>query len=61
MPDGCPERLDFEFLLWSWNFPTRSRPKVLSLLESHRARKHVMYLTTGREVRAFVANLELAR
>jgi len=29
---GCPERFDWTFLKWVWNYPTRSRPKTLALL-----------------------------
>jgi hypothetical protein len=29
---GCPERFDWKFILWVWNYPTRSRPKTLRLL-----------------------------
>ena len=55
MPEGCQERFDFEFLVWIWNFPTRSRPKVLALLESHRQTKKVVRLRNQREVDEFVA------
>jgi adenylate kinase family enzyme len=30
---GCPERFDWAFLKWVWNYPKRSRPKTLALLE----------------------------
>jgi len=31
---GCPERFDWAFLKWVWNYPTRSRPKTLALLKT---------------------------
>jgi len=31
---GCPERFDWMFILWVWNYPTRSRAKTLRLLEA---------------------------
>lgn len=55
MPAGCPERFDFKFLAWVWNFPARSRPKVLALLESHRGTKCVVRLRNRREIEEFVA------
>jgi adenylate kinase family enzyme len=55
LPEGCPERLDFEFIAWVWTFPTRSRHKVLALLESHRHTKEVVRLRSGREVDEFIA------
>jgi adenylate kinase family enzyme len=32
LPDGCPERLEWQFLMWVWNFERRSRGRVMSLL-----------------------------
>jgi adenylate kinase family enzyme len=32
LPSGCPERLEWRFLLWVWNFERRSRGRVISLL-----------------------------
>ncbi len=55
LPEGCPERLDFEFMAWVWNFPTRSRRKVLELLETHRHTKNVVRLRNRREVDEFIA------
>jgi adenylate kinase family enzyme len=32
---GCPERFDWAFLKWVWNYPKRSRPKTLALLRDY--------------------------
>ena len=34
MPEGCPERFDWEFLVWIWNFPKNVRPRILLALEN---------------------------
>jgi adenylate kinase family enzyme len=31
---GCPERFDWAFLKWIWDYPVRSRPKTLVLLKA---------------------------
>ena len=31
--DGCPQKVDLQFLRWIWEFPTRSRPRLLAILE----------------------------
>lgn len=31
---GCPERFDWKFILWVWNYPKRSRQKTLRLLDA---------------------------
>ena len=55
---GCPEKIDLEFLFkWVWTYPTRSRPRTLSLIESLRGRIPVVVLQTPRQVRAFVDGL----
>lgn len=33
MTEGCNERLDVEFLSWIWNYPGRSRPRVLAQMK----------------------------
>lgn len=55
LPEGCPERFDFEFMAWVWNFPARSRRQVLALLEAHGPTKRVVRLRSRREIDEFVA------
>lgn len=54
MSAGCPEKLNLKFLLWIWNYPNRSRRKVLELLDRARATKQVAHLRTRRDVEAFM-------
>jgi adenylate kinase family enzyme len=54
MPDGCSERLDLAFLLWIWNYPNRTRRKVLALLETYRTTKNVIHLRTRTDVERFI-------
>jgi adenylate kinase family enzyme len=55
---GCPERIDLEFVKWTWNYPKRSRPGVLDRLERVRDRVSIIQLTTRREVEHFLGSLE---
>jgi adenylate kinase family enzyme len=60
MAPDCPERFNrefFKFLKWIWDYPVRSRPGVLTKLESLRGRKEIVILRTSREVTAFLASL----
>ena len=34
MPEGCPERIDWEFLQWVWNFHKNVRPKLITALDN---------------------------
>lgn len=36
MQPGCPEAISWEFLRWIWDYPNRSRPRVMELLAQHR-------------------------
>jgi adenylate kinase family enzyme len=55
---GCPERLDVDFLFrWVWNYPTRSRPRTLRLVQELAATKRVVVLRSRREVATFAAGL----
>jgi adenylate kinase family enzyme len=54
MSAGCPERLNLAFLLWIWNYPIRSRRKVLELLNGARATKNLVHLRTRKDVELFI-------
>ena len=36
MPEGCPEKIDFEFLKWIWQFPSKSRPNIIEKISKYR-------------------------
>ena len=55
--EGCPERFDWEFLRFVWDFPRFQRPPTEEALRTHAAGKHVIRLTRPREVRRFLAGL----
>jgi len=58
MAEGCPERLNREFLSFVWGYPERDRPAVLRLLEKVAAAKRVIHLRSRTEVAAFRRRLE---
>ena len=57
MAEGCNEKLDLDFILWVWNYASRSRPKVVRLLQEQCEGKKVVWLRSPREVRNFLARL----
>jgi adenylate kinase family enzyme len=59
MAEGCHEQFDLKFLLWVWNYPERTRPKVLALLEKYREGKQVVRLRSSAEVKRFLNQLEV--
>lgn len=57
MPAGCPERFDVAFLVWVWNYRSRTRPRVVELLKSLRRNQTVVRLRTPAEVEVFIDRL----
>ena len=54
MAEGCPEKLDLEFVLWVWNFPRDSRPTIAKLLREQSDGKKIVWLRSRREVAVFL-------
>lgn len=54
MAEGCPERMDWAFFKWVWDYPRRSRSKTLALLDSLRPSKTIHVLRSRREVRQWL-------
>ena len=57
MAEGCPEKIDLEFVRWVWGYHSRSRPKVLALLERHSHDKKIIRLRSRAEVESFLAGV----
>lgn len=59
MAAGCPERLNWEFLRWIWNYPRENRPSLLGKLDRLASDKKVVTLRSPVEVERFLASLPL--
>ena len=57
MAEGCPEKIDLEFVQWIWGYRSRSRPKVLALLEQHAHDKRIIRLRSRAEAESFLASV----
>ncbi|PZM11369.1 AAA family ATPase [Rhizobium tubonense] len=58
MAPGCPERLDWQFLRYVWNFEQKEAPKVVAGLEQHGPDVPVFQLKTRRDIRALLDLLD---
>ena len=58
MAEGCNEQLNFEFVEWVWNYPRRSRPKVVKLLEKHGDDKQIFWLRSRNDVKRFLSRFK---
>lgn len=54
MAPGCPERLEWQFLKYVWNYRKTRRPRVLEKLENLPPEKRVFVLRSPDEVRRFL-------
>ncbi|HOF88625.1 MAG TPA: hypothetical protein PLZ36_11050 [Armatimonadota bacterium] len=56
---GCPERMDGAFLKWICvDFPRRTRPRLLSLLEEYREGRRILIHRSPGETRRWLAEIE---
>jgi adenylate kinase family enzyme len=55
--EGCPEKLDWEFVSWVWNYSRTSRPKVVKLLREHSETKRIVWLRSRADVNHFLGSL----
>jgi adenylate kinase family enzyme len=60
MADGCPEKLNLEFIRWVWGYPERTRPKFIELLENSAGNKQVIWLRSRTEVERFLVRAKVA-
>ncbi|PZD74806.1 hypothetical protein C1752_00628 [Acaryochloris thomasi RCC1774] len=58
MAAGCPERFDWDFLRWVWDFPKRSRPKILEALDRYAEGRQVIVLRHPSDVRRFLSEIQ---
>lgn len=61
MAANCPERFSAAFLWWVWNYPARTRPKVLELLKAHAGSKQVFRLRSRADVEMLLTQVKVSR
>ena len=57
MAEGCPEKIDWEFLRWIWTYNGKHRAKFLEML-GQMPKEKVVILNNRREVNRFVENFK---
>jgi adenylate kinase family enzyme len=60
MAEGCPERMNLEFILWVWNYQKRSRPKIVRVLNEYPQNKKVIWLRSDEEAERFLSEINQA-
>lgn len=57
LPDGCPEKLDFEFFEYIWTFHEHARPRIISRLGHRRADQTLVILNRSADVARFMREI----
>lgn len=58
LTEGCPEKIDRDFLEWIWYYPMTHRPVILGLLRKLESTKSVIILKGQNEIERFVSSLD---
>lgn len=59
MGAGCAEKFDrdyLDFLLWIWNYPKQTRPKIIDWMRDNAGSKKVVRLRSPAEVERYLAD-----
>lgn len=54
LADGCPERFDWEFMKYVWNYPSNRRPGLVAKLETFEGQ--VLTFRKSREIESYLLN-----
>lgn len=58
MAEGCPERLDWEFLKWVYDYPSKKAPVVREKLKELKGEKHIYHLHNRKDVSTFLLHIK---
>jgi adenylate kinase family enzyme len=56
MAKGCPEKMDFVFLKWVWQYPSKTRPQILKKISAH---KNLIIIKNRRTLKNFISEIEM--
>ena len=60
MAAKCPERLNYEFLQYVWNFPQIHRPKIVDKLAQYQENKQIITLQSPHQVSTLLQRISTA-
>lgn len=61
MAPGCPERFDWEFLKFVWNYPKKDWLELIGAIDRHSAWERTITLTSDAKSSAFLDAVQAAR
>ena len=54
LPEGCHEKIDFDFLKWIWNHPKRAKRGTFPILEKYSNSENTILYLDSKETQAFL-------
>jgi adenylate kinase family enzyme len=51
LPEGCSEQVTMEFLRWVWNYPRKSRPRIIAALGQANPETEILIVTRRAQAR----------
>jgi len=54
MPDGCPEKFDFKFMKYIWDFPKKSGQRNIDIFEKSNNNNNIIVFKNRRESKHFI-------
>lgn len=57
MQADCPEKFDFSFIKWVWNFPNKQKIEILEALRDTPKSKQIVVLKNKKQIRHFLNQL----
>ncbi len=55
--EGCPEKIDWAFLRWIWNYPTRTRSRTIGKLQELEPHQQVIIIKNSKQLHAYIEQL----
>lgn len=55
--EGCPEKLDFSFLKWTWGYPKREKPNIYKFMKKYENVNWIVFKNT-KELNKYLKILE---
>ena len=56
MTEGCPEKIDFGFLKWVWQYPAISRPKTIEKISKYKG-VELIIIKNRRMLKRFISEI----
>ncbi len=57
LTEDCPEKIDWDFIRWIWDYPRTRKPAILRFLEKLKPAKNVIVLRGQKEVEVFLDSI----